>query len=661
MRTFIKIIGLLLVVLLTACGGGGGSAGTTSVGGSTVTGTSATTSTATTTATTTTTASNSNASVARLIVSSANTLNADGTSSATITVQAVDSGNALVPNAVINVSATNNVILSTGLITTGSSGGGAVLMFGSSADQTNRVSTFTAACTGCAAAAVTTQIQIAGASVALSNTLGALIIGGPSATLTATVRNIFNAVMPGVPVSFAVTDSNILGLSAITATTNSSGVASVSVSGIGAGSAAVNVSALGNAKAQAYTSGTAGSVLTFSSPANNAAMTTGTPQVITVSAPGATTVTFASTLGKFGNGASSQIVAVVGGVASASLTSNQAGTASVNAVDNLSRSVALTLVVAPTTANKLTVNAASTTLQPSSATFQSSVIVTARAFFNNGVTDQSVANAPIIFSMAGGPGAGEFLTPAFAFTNSAGIATATFYAGTAASIANGITISASISGTTVATGVSPSGNGLLVTIGGSALSVAVGRASVLRSSSDSTLYLQDYSVQVLDANNNPVNGAVVTLRVQPFAFATGPACTPQATYCSEDINGNGSLDAGEDGYRKLIGISELSYSASLCPNPSVSTGTGAITFNALLTPANSDGGSVPSTVTTDPTGTAPFTMTYLKSSAFWIVNKLTATVSSSGTESSNSSIFRLQPTTVDVGPPCALPASPYAY
>ena len=659
MHILSKIIGLLLVVLLTACGGGGGSAGTTSGGTTTtVTGTSTTPTATTTATTTTTTATNSNAGVARLVVSSVNTLNADGTSSIAITVQAVDSGNALVSNAVVNVSATNNVILSAGSITTSASGGGAVLMFGNSADQTNRVSTFTATCTGCAATAVAKQIQITGASVSLNNTLGALVIGGSSATLTVTVKDIFNAAMAGVPVSFAVTDANVLGLSTVTATTNASGVASVSVSGIGAGSALVNVSALGNAKAQAYTSGTAGSALTFSSPANNAAMTTGTPQVITVSSPGAGTVTFASTLGKFGNGASSQIVTVVGGVASASLTSNQAGTASVNAVDNLSRSAAvLTLVVTPTTANKLTLNAASTTLQPSSATFQSSVLVTARAFSNNGSTDQSVANAPVVFSMAGGPGAGEFLSPAFAFTNSAGVATATFYAGTAASIANGITISASLSGTTATTGTPPSGNNLLMTIGGSALSVAVGRASVLRSSSDSTLYLQDYSVQVSDAAGNPVNGAVVTLRVQPFAFATGPACTPQATYCSEDINGNGSLDANEDGYRNLIGTNQLSYSASACPG----TSTGAGTSNQLLTPANSDGGSVPSTVTTDATGTAPFTMTYLKSSAFWIVNKLTATVSSNGTESSNSSIFRLQATTTDVGPPCTLPASPYSF
>ena len=497
-----------------------------------------------------------------------------------------------------------------------------------------------------------------GASVAVTNSGGSsLIVGGASTTLSATVKDVFGVVMPGVTVSFAATDPAVLGLNATTGVTNSSGVATVTVSGLTAGGASINVSALGNAKFQAYTSGNAASILAVTSPANNAVLVTNSPQTITVSAPGASTVTFATTRGTFANGATSQIITVASGNASAVLTAPQAGTATITVTDNLSRPAAtLTLVVSPpvSAANKILLSASQTTLPIATAGNQSSLTLTARAVFSNGSTDQSVANVPIAFSMTGGPGAGEFLTPALAYTNSAGNAVATFTAGTAVSIANGIVISANIQGTTVQTGTLPSNNNALLTIGGQALSVAFGPASVLGESSDKTLYIQAYSVQVTDANNNPVPNQIVTLRMRPVAFSLGGACTVTATYCSEDVNGNGSLDPGEDGTRTSTTVA----AAGTCPSvPPAVTGT----LDSNLTPQNSDGGGIPSIVTTDATGIAAFNLTYLKGSALWVINKLTATVSSSGTETSKSTIFRLAASVPDVGPPCSLPASPYSF
>ena len=469
--------------------------------------------------------------------------------------------------------------------------------------------------------------------------------------------------MQGVTVSFAATDPAILGLNAPTGVTNGSGVATVTVSGLAAGGASINVSALGNAKSQAYTSGVPATVLAVTAPANNAVLVTNIAQTIKVSAPGATTVTFATTLGTFANGAASQSILVVGGNASADLTVPQAGTASITMIDNNTpspRTVSLTLVVSPpvSAANKILLSASQTTLPIATAGNQSSLTLTAHAVSSNGSTDQSVANVPILFSMTGGPGAGESLTPALAYTNSAGNAVATFTAGTAVSISNGIVISAMIqnSSPVVQTGKLPSNNSAQITIGGQALSVAFGPASVLGESSDKTLYIQAYSVQVTDANNNPVPNQIVTLRMRPVAFSLGGACTVTATYCSEDVNGNGSLDPLEDGTRTLIPTGVVT--AGSCPivPPAV---TGSLDGN--LTPQNSDGGGVPSTVVTDASGIAAFNLTYLKGSALWVINKLTATVSSSGTETSKSTIFRLAPTVPDVGPPCSLPASPYSF
>jgi uncharacterized metal-binding protein len=601
-----------------------------------------------------------------MVNSSSTTLNADGTSKVTLTVYALTSGNASVADATIELAATNGVILSAPSVVTTASGA-TVTMIATSADQTNRISTVTASCTGCAAAPVSTQVTVVGASITLANAGStSLIVGGVSSTLSATVKSFSGTPLVGIPVSFSATDSLILGLSHSSVPTNSAGVASVAVSGKGAGSAIVNVSALGNAKSQTYTSGAPAAVLAVTSPANNSVMVTNLPQEIVVSAPtGATKITFTANRGSFSvSGTNSQTVAVTSGTASATLTVAQSGTTTVTVTDNLSpvHSANLTLVVSPpvSAANKVLLAPSMTTLPISVVGgSQNSLTVTARAVKSDGTTDEAVANVPIEFAMTGGPGAGEFLTPALAYTNSSGEAVATFTSGTAASISNGISVSAKIQGTSVQTGTSPSNNNVLLTIGGQALSVAFGPASVLGESTDKTLYIQAYSVQVTDANNNPVANQVVTLRLRPVAFSLGGACTVTDTYCSEDYNGNGSLDTGEDGVR----IATTVETAAACPNTALTVAAADLlggTHDTFLTPSNSDGGSVPSTVTTDVTGVAAFNLTYLKGSAFWVVNRLTATVSSVGTETSKSTIFRLAASKPDVEP-CSLPASPYSY
>ena len=648
MNTLKYVVGFAVVAALAACGGGGGNPGT--VGAPLPAASAPAITPPTTTA---------NASVATIRINPGpGILSADGTSFLTFTVFALTGGNASVTGATIDLAATNGVILSSPSVVTSATSataiGATVTMIAVSSDQASRVSTLTASCTACTASPATVTVNVVGASIALNNSgVSSLVVGGPSATLTATVKDVFAVPMSGVTVSFAATDSNVLNLSAPTGMTNGSGVATVAVSGLAAGSASINVSAMGNAKSQAYISGLATTVLAVTSPANNSVMVTGTPKLITVSAPGASTVTFTTTRGTFGNGATSQNVAVASGTASATLTSLQAGTATVTMIDSLFRSANLTLVVSPpvSAVNKVLLNANQTTLPITSASgTQSSLTLTARAVMFDGVTDQSVANVPIEFSMSGGPGGGEVLTPALAYTNSSGYATATFTAGTAASIPNGITVSAKVQNSlpVVQTNVQ-------LTIGGQALSVAFGPASVLGESSDKTLYIQAYSVQVADANNNPVSGQVVTLRMRPVAFSTGTSCTIANTYCSEDVNANGSLELGEDGTRTFTTVA----TAGSCPSNTPPTAIGSV--DGILTPPNSDGGSVPSTVITDASGIAAFNLTYLKGSAFWIINKLTATVSSNGTETSKSTIFRLVPSVPDVGPPCSLPASSYSY
>ena len=191
--------------------------------------------------------------------------------------------------------------------------------------------------------------------------------------------------------------------------------------------------------------------------------------------------------------------------------------------------------------------------------------------------------------------------------------------------------------------------------------MAFGPSTKVQSIASDTLYVMPYSVVVTDSSNNPVVGKAVTLSMRPFAFSTGSSCVVSQTFCSEDINRNGSLEKDEeDGYRRGLVNEETLFGINSCPitaNPALITGDA----NNSLTPQNSDAGVVPSTVITDKDGVATFNLTYLKQSAIWVVPLLKATVESNGTESSNFTIFRLRPSIEDLTEDgkCFLPASPY--
>ena len=642
------ITGLMLVAAVAACGGGGGSASGTS---SASTGTSSTTTPA------------ASSTVANILVSAPSpvTLDAAGTRSLTLTIRALDAASGLVKGAVLNLSVDGNTILSTSTVTTDPTTGIATAtLTANSSDQVSRLATVSVKCNACSASPGTLVVQVTGATLTVTTSGGtALSAGGNPITLSATVKDSSGNPLQGKTVTFSSTDGSILSLGSTSAVTAASGVATTVVSGLVAGSASVNTSVLGNATSTDFTVSSATGSLTITSPGTGAAMVTNVPQTITVSAPGATRINFTSTLGTFSS------AFVNGNAGSSVLTAGQAGSATVTVFDDVGRTASLVLKVSPpaSSANKIILSASQTTVGLATATATPTLRLTARALYSVGASDQGVANVPILFSMTGGPGSGEYLTPAYQLTDSSGYAYADFYGGSSASIPNGISVGAQIQNTSVQTGTAPSSNRVQLTVGGQALSVAFGRASVIRESTDKTLYIQDYSVQVTDANNNPVQNSVVTLRLRPVAFSTGNACVPTATYCSEDANANGSLDAGEDGVRYPI----TETTTSQCPNINALPVPVAAKIDGLLTPVNSVGGAVPATVTTDGTGTAAFSLTYLKASSLWIVDKMSATVLVNGTESGSSTVFRLPASTADVvidsstgaATTCLIPPSPY--
>jgi hypothetical protein len=642
--TFFKLSSsLLLTAFLVSCGGGGDE---TTAGAKPVTPTPAPTSTV--------------ASI--LFTPSATVLKADGVSKVTFSIQALNSNNALVDGATINLSAPAGVVLSNSNVVTKIDAAATVTISADISNQNTRVAAISAKCSSCTAPEVTNNITVRGASIALTTTANTVSVG-QSVDLSATLLSIAGTPIQGEKVSFTSTNTQVLSLTSATANTDANGKASIKVTGVSPGQATISVSAMGNVQSQAYTSSNAASALTFTAPENNKLITTQSPQLLSVTAQDASKVTFSSTIGTFGNGSNNQTVNVVGGIASVTFKSDQGGVATINALDNLFRSSSTTLIVSPppSAVNKILFNATETTLPASIGADLKSVTLTATAVYLNNGADQTVANVPIIFSMSGGPGAGERLSSSTGITDSTGSASVVFSSGAKASIPNGIEITAEIQTqgpNVVKTGISPSSNPVVLTIGGDALSIALGAATVLGENADKTYYTKSYSVLVTDANNNPIASKKVTLKLQPMAFSTGTSCKITNTYCSEDSNGNGSLDPGEDGTRYLLqpGIEETL--AATCP----ALGKGSpnlLSKNGELTPSNSDGGSIPAVVTTDSQGVASFTHTYLKSSAIWVINKITATVSSTGTETSKSVVSRLRGLESDIST-CYLPNSPYS-
>lgn len=184
-----------------------------------------------------------------------------------------------------------------------------------------------------------------------------------------------------------------------------------------------------------------------------------------------------------------------------------------------------------------------------------------------------------------------------------------------------------------------------IVVGGTSGSVVIGRGTIgALQSVSSTTYALDMSVLVADLNGNPVPGAQVSLSLWPDHYLTGVWYILRDAMCvaigydqyvsggpfpNEDQNENTILDAGED-----------------------------TNLDGALTPPNSAAGDIPTLLTTDANGIANFQLFYLKSSAMWIMSRITATTMVFGTETTASLTFTLPASIEDVNLG-GLPDSPY--
>jgi hypothetical protein len=605
---------------------------------------------------------------------SPSTVKSDNSNTTTITVTALDASNVVVSGTAVNVS-TNTGELSKGLIVTDSTGKATLTYSSGTLSKVNRIATIT---TSSGSVTTTLPIQITGSTVVTSPATATLPDNGTSpVALTITPKDAGSNVISGASVTLTTGGSGVVTLVpactvAAPCTTDASGNLSVQATGTGAGTVTVTIAAAGATATSTLTVSPSASTFAIDQQTLNGtvivnntltAMKIGDSLAIRVNAPIATTnVVFATTKGSL-NGSPNVTIPVVGGKATATLTTSQDGTADITVYDAAVSATTDTLRVMMTAATPSKIS-----IQASPSVVSKNTGVSTLTALVQDVNGFPVGGAQVAFTILNPTlGGGETVSPGVATSASVsgngislGEARATFNAGSQSSTVAGVQIRASVIGTAIATeanipvqlDTTTSGNDASIVIGGTAGSVTFGQATVLREDSNGTNYILPMSVLVADANGNPLPGTTVNLSVWPIAWSTSSApCTPDpntatsGTFFNEDTNENLNLDPGEDGKRAY-------YSGILA------TVTG--TSDNLITVPNSAGGLLPGTVTTEQDGVARFNLTYTKTNALWIIDRIRATVPVQGSEKVGETSFRLAALEKDASP-CRLPPSPYNF
>ena len=589
----------------------------------------------------------------------------DNSTSSDVTATVLDADNAVVADATVVFSVSGGQISSASGVT--DANGDAIVTFKAGVKKVNQVATLTATLAG-VTPAVSAQIpiKIVGSVVALTPSNTNLATGGAADTLVVSVVDAGGVAIQNIPVTVAQSGAGSVNITTSASVTDANGNITVNVSGATAGQATVTVTAAGASASQVYTVTTVGVVFAIVNPAADPfAIGTNTNLPVSVTVPaGIANVTFATSLGSWVGApiATPKLITVpvAAGSATATLISSQSGLATVQAFDALVPATSDSMKVAfsqpATAAAQITLQSNAYVVQPSLAGASNSVTLTA-VVRTAAPGAQAVGGAAVLFSIPNPTGGGEFVSPVVAVTDSSGVATATFTSGSTSTGGQGINVQAELVNNPAALPATAK-----IVIGGTAGSVVIGRGSKIIVP-NATEYIQPMSVLVADGNGNGVQGATVTLKAFPSFFSIGywfdidPSLTSDkfvpcvlGTFTNEDINRNALLDPGED-----VPHTTLATSCDIYAQPTVGVGV-PHPANSQIDAPNSAAGSLPSTVTTDINGVANFDLVYLKGSAVWIDDEITASTTALGTETTSSITFTL-PYEKAEGESGSLPAS----
>jgi Bacterial Ig-like domain (group 1) len=593
----------LLALTLAACGGDSlsGQSSASSTGGTTTTG----------------------PTVAGInLITSSPQIASDGTGPATVTALVRDKNNVSVTGATVAFTASSGLLAVTKATTDAS--GTATATLSSGADPSNRTITVTAT-SGTATASV--PVSVIGTSLSLS---GAQQLVEPgSATYTVTLKNAGGVGI--VDQTITLTSANKNTLSAATVMTDANGQATFTLTAANGGADTLTATALGISATEAVS--VSAQNFAFTAPTSNADVNIGGAQTVTVkwtnggTAVAGQPVSFSSTRGTL----SAATATTDGtGTASVSISSTTSGPAVITA-SGTDVSTEITIDFIATTPSNIAVQASPSTIGISA---QSTVTAVVRDASNNLVEGKMVAFS--LTDITGGT-----LSVASALTNSQGVAQTIYTASTTTSAQTGVTVTATVQGTTVK-------DSTTITVAGITTFLSLGTGNSI-AAPNATQYSMPFSIQAIDGAGNAVDGVTVNLRVTAISYRKGTmvfgtAWTPpsNAPVCmSEDLNNNGILDPGED--FNGDGILEPGTVASATPG-TVTTATAAQASATL------------------PEGSASFSIVYPKDHSQWVMVKLTATATVSGTESSTSTTFELPALAADVNSATISPpgfVSPY--
>jgi hypothetical protein len=584
----------------------------------------------------------------RLIISTdLTTVQSDGSDSATISVLALDSSNAAVAGVVVDFSTTAG-FMSASSAATDATGLATISFSAGIADPTNQTVTITA--TSGSATPVSIPVVVAGSSVSITATRDNLVIGGAdTSTLTVTAVNSAGTGVNDVPVTISIDSTYSTGLATLSApgggTTDPQGQWSVDLTGTSPGTVRVVATALNATTYYDFlVENVAGSLL-ITSPVSGATTAINIAATVSIAVPASVTdITLVSSLGTWGSsGTSTATWSGLSGPVTVNdtLTSASVGTASINVADTnnaaVNDNILLYFVNQTVDANSVvSLQASPTSILPSTATDSSSTAIEANVYDASSTPNTNIAGARVTFTLSNTTGSGEYVYPPVAYTDAFGVARTTLYAGTQSTTGNGLTVTGSLDAIKTAPSVVTSSVSIIV--GGTAGSISIGVGTKV-ATIGSTGYSLPISLQVSDANGSAMANTVVNLSLWPQSYALGFwACTPEPGIWRETILANEDID------RDL--------NLDLSPSSEDRSGDG------YLTPANSSGGTVPTTVTTDANGIATFNLSYLKVNAGFVYDILTATTLVQGTETLATTRFWLPALESDVTG-CYLGESPF--
>jgi hypothetical protein len=557
--------------------------------------------------------------VAKLtLVTSMAQLPSDGSKSATITAQALDANNNVVPNATV-VFQTNSGVLTPTQPTT-DPGGLALATLSAGLDPTNRTITVTAT-SGTTMATV--PVTVSGTALALTGPSNLVL--GNTGDYSVLVTDASGQGIAGTPVTLTSSAGNAI--TAGSTSTDNNGRVTFTVAASKGGTDTITAAALGQQQAKSVSISTQDFTIAV---AGSSTVALNTPATVTVTWLNNGTpvvgqpVTFAATRGTLVP--STPVNTDAAGKASVTISSLGAGPSVVNASGTgVSTQLNLNFVADNPSQIALQAGPASVPVQG-----QSTITALVRDASNN-----LVEGATVTFQITTDPSNGG-LSTASAITDAQGSAQTVYTAGNTSSGANAVKITGTVQAKGGATSYSATTN---LTVGGQTVFLSMGTGNTISAVNDA-VYQIVYSVFAVDSGGAPLQNMPISLKILPVAYGKGAmVCSPANVW----VPNYTTLNTDPDAYKNytLCNNEDTDYTGNI-NSLGVVAGIPVKDYNTSgkLEPGNIAVVS-PSSGNTDANGRLDVVVQYPKDHAYWVMETLISSTTVQGTESNASASFVL--------------------